>query len=502
MTPYQQNTNQLEMYWSQSINTEHCIQPQQSTYVVSPVQSSHGTSMQPVSLSNSMINHSSLSSSRFGSSSVCPVKVMPNGSYCSNLLAQLVGGYQAETREATFIHVELDNGKTQYAKVKRTCASGAPLPNLVIREDDTRFALCSFDGFVLAVMIKSQIIKHSVTWYTNEGSKIVWRRTGDVYSKWASSTPEQSRRNSLTSVLSGVSLISYSSILPYEEPVCRRMQIRQESHTRPEEEAATGDTTKSTADSSHSTSLIPISQSTSESRKTGQRLSDDALFSQFKEYCGKFPSLLQKIIHWGISRTNRPIGTSEISALAAGRVWVRATVTEGDVENWQEILDEFKGAYQEVAEGVFLQPPAQPNEPGIQHRLRQNELGFWIIEELNAVQNVWYPCAQELPYGNWVDLKDNRKRYNIQVLSFESILYRMRDQWADFGEMRRSVDFLFNLCNQKKLNTRLKARNLKHNISSLKLKLEKQHTLLFAVRISQTADSIAIEGQDVCLDGN
>jgi len=149
MTPYHQNTSHLEMYWSQSINTEHCVEPQLSTYLVSPLQSSHGTSMQPVSLLNS--------------SSVCTVKVMPNDSYCSNLLAQLLGSYQTETSEGTFIHVELDNGKKQHAKVKRVCASGAPLTDLVIREDDTRFALCSFDGFVLAVTVKGKITKHSVT---------------------------------------------------------------------------------------------------------------------------------------------------------------------------------------------------------------------------------------------------------------------------------------------------------------------------------------------------
>merc|ERR1719193_1964221 len=216
---------------------------------------------------------------------------------------------------------------------------------------------------------------HSVTWFANEGSKIVWRRTGDVYSKWTSSTPEQSRRNSLSSIVSGVSLISYSSIFPYEQQVDRPMHIRQELHTRAEEEAVTGDTLKPTADSSSSTSSeVPISQSTSAS-KTGQRFSDDALFAQFQEFCDKFPSLLQKILHWGISRTNRRVDTSEISALAAGRVWVRATVTQGGVENWQKVLDEFKGAYQEVAKGVFMQPAAQPNEPGIQHRLRKNEFG-------------------------------------------------------------------------------------------------------------------------------
>jgi len=41
-------------------------------------------------------------------------------------------------------------------------------------------------------------------------------------------------------------------------------------------------------------------------------------------------------------------------------------------------------------------------------------------------------------------------------------------------DQKNYVDFLFKSCNQKKLNSKLKKRNLKHNIANLKVKLDKQ----------------------------
>ena len=61
------------------------------------------------------------------------------------------------------------------------------------------------------------------------------------------------------------------------------------------------------------------------------------------------------------------------------------------------------------------------------------------------------------------------------------------------GAVEKQLEFLFQDCNQKKLNTKLKKRNLKHNIQNLKVKLEKQHCLSFAVRVVNVADAIAKE---------
>jgi len=77
------------------------------------------------------------------------------------------------------------------------------------------------------------------------------------------------------------------------------------------------------------------------------------------------------------------------------------------------------------------------------------------------------------------------------------ILNRMKDDWSEFEEMEKRIEFLFNSCNQKKLNTRLKPRSLKHHIVNLKVKLEKQYALSFAVRVANIADSIALEKLEV-----
>jgi len=503
----------LQMYGPQFINTEHFIQPQHSFPLISPniapVQLPVGNSlppmclpnslippqisMPPMCLPNSMMSSPVMSSSQFVSCN--QGNVIKKDPYCCNFLVQLKGSYETEGAQ---IKVELVEGNRQYAKVSRQDTAGDSVVHQLIFEDDTRFTLCLLNGYVLAVMLKGSNMKDSVTWYTNECSQIVWRRKGDVAFRLVTITPEQSRRNSLASNLSGVSQMSHSDFRPKDDV---HMRIRPELRSPPDVNTGSAptpeDTPEITGDGTNS-SESPISQGTSQ---TDQRLSDDQLFDQFKDYCASCPSLRQKIIQWGISRTpNRQVGAREISELAAGRIWVKANLVhtdKGNSANWLEVLNEIKGAYQEVDEGVFLQPPSQQDEPGVQHRLRKNEFGFWIIEKPNEEHDLWYPCLQELPYGGWVDLKDNRRRYNIRILTMKSILYSMRDQWADLDEMEKSMEFLFNSCNPKKLNTKLKARNLKHNISNLRLKLEKQYNLSFAVRVAETADAMALEREDL-----
>jgi len=299
-----------------------------------------------------------------------------------------------------------------------------------------------------------------------------------------------------TQELNGVSQMSSSDGRPSETIEDVRMRIRPELCSQ-EVNAGSSPTPGDTVELSESS----ISEGTSQ---MGQTLSDDELFDQFKNHCASYPSLREKIIQWGTSRTpNRRVGTREISELAAGRIWVKVSPAQTNkrrFKNWQDILDEVKGAYQEVEEGVFMQPPSQPNEPGVQHRLRKSALGFWIIEEPNESHDLWYPRLQELPYGNWVDLKNSRSRFKIQVLKMENILFSLRDHWVDLEELERSMDFLFNSCNPTKLSTKLKERNLKHNIINLQLKLEKQYGLNFAIRVAETADVIALEGEDLYLD--
>jgi len=420
--------------------------------------------------------------------------------YSCFFLAQLEGSFETELPDAERVEVELAESQ-QHANVRRQDDSGELVVTQLIYEDDKRFRLCSLEGFVLAIMIKGKDMRSSVTWYSNDGSKVVWKRTRDVTFKLVTITPDQSRRNSLASNFSGTSQMSCSQTSPSEVVSDVRMRIRPELRTW---EGTSHEKEQTNGERQLSNNLPSVDSPLSEGKSPAaseMKLTDDELFDQLKRCCVKCPSLLEKIVHWGITRTpNRRVGTNDIAEFAVGRIWVRAALIEpprGSTESWQEVLNEFKGAYQESEPDVFMQPPSQPNEPGKRHRILRNNMGFWMIEEQNVDANVWEPCAQELPYGHWVDLKNNRRRYKIQLVPMLSILNRMQEHWTDREEMERSIDFLFNSCNQKKLNTRLKARNLKHNISNLRLKLEKQYALSFAVRVAEIADSIALEDQNV-----
>jgi len=512
MLSYQHNLSQFQMFGLQPANAQHFVPPQKSIQSISPnlvpVQPFDRTCM-PMCLSKSM-HPLSRNGAQFGSLILSNGNVGSSDPYSCNFLAQLEGSYKTETPDAQEIQVELVNSLEQYANVRRQDTTGEFVVAQLIFEDVKRFRLCSLDGFVLAIMIKGKDMRSSVTWYTNDSSQIVWHRTGEVTFKLVTMTPDQSRRNSLASNFSGISQMSYSQAGSCEVASDVRMRIRPELRTQKELSPEVGQTEREIQKSSSdrptsSYSESPSSESSSQSASQ-KKMTDDELFDQFRRYCAKCPSLIQKVVHWGITLTpNRRVGVREISELAAGRLWVRATLIEppkGSVENWLEVLNELKGAYQEVEQGVYMQPPSQPNEPGKQHRLRRSSFGFWMIEEYNVDENAWNPCAQEVPYGHWVDLKDSRKRYNIQLLPMLSILNRMQDQWADHEEMEKSMEFLFKSCNQKKLNTRLKARNLKHNISNLRLKLEKQYDLSFAVRVAETADSIALGDQNLGVTEN
>jgi len=421
-----------------------------------------------------------------------PTYVNPSSDpYCCNFLGQLVGSYKTDRAEQIQI-VLAGEGDQQYAVVRRVCSGAEDVPDQLIYEEDTRFTLCLLDGYVEAVMLKGGNMKHSVTWYTNKGTRIVWQRIGEVIFKLVN-TPPLSRRNSITSDSGASTSVGLSEVASTDLSMRIRPELRQ-SKEQSENDQTSAIGSDDTAESSTQSRLSSNSQ-------PDQRLSDDELLDMFQVYCRKDPFLLQKVLNWGISRTpNRRVGEKEISELGSGRVWVSAHLIQtgnDELENWQEVLDELKGAYQEVSPGVYSQPAPQENEPGMQHRLLKNNIGLWMIEEYNMEQDVWSPCIQELPYGHWVDLKNSWKLYRVQIIPMCSVLSKMQEEWTDFEEMEKSIEFLFTSCNQKKLNTKLKARNLKHNIVNLKQKLEKQYALSFAVRVANIADSIALGEEEV-----
>jgi len=117
-----------------------------------------------------------------------------------------------------------------------------------------------------------------------------------------------------------------------------------------------------------------------------------------------------------------------------------------------------------------------------------------VIGEFDTNIDSWVKRTVEQPGGKWWDIPTQRK-IRLKLVALDSILQRLGGDYSELfsGNIDKQMQFLFLSCNQKKLNTKLKKRNLKHNIANLKVKLEKQHCLSFAVRIANIADSIAKE---------
>lgn len=406
-----------------------------------------------------------------------------------DVLEQLQGNYETDFYAVKIEVVLVIQGEYRYALVHRTCSNDEVAPDQVIYEEGTRFTLSSMDGYVEAVMLKGSTKKDTIKWYTNEGTWDVWRRTNEAVPD-ASVSPLISMGNSFDSDFSsigGSSVVAYE--LPTDEITNNLPELRSEY---PEKEPASA----RTANPSNNNP-----QSTYSRSRMSQRVSHDALYDLFQSFCRKHPALLEKVVRWGMSQAQQSmVGDKEILELSKGRVWVCARLTriaQKDNRIWQRRLDVIKGAYHEVASGVYLQP-FQPSEPGAQHRLRQSKRGLWMIEEYNFDADNWSMCAQERHKGHWVDFKTSRQYYKVQIVPMLSILSRLKGDLTDLAEMKKNLEFLFHNCNPKKLNTKIKPRNLKHNMINLRLKIEKQHALSFAVRVAEAAISIALEGQGVC----
>jgi len=126
----------------------------------------------------------------------------------------------------------------------------------------------------------------------------------------------------------------------------------------------------------------------------------------------------------------------------------------------------------------------------MQHRLRK-EKDLWVIEEYDTDSKDWILRAEES--GRiWRDLKNPHVLLIVKIIPLTMILQRMKNHLCERNFEKR-MDFLFEICNQKKLNTQLRKRNFNHSIQSLVAKLEKQQCLSFAVRVRNVADSIAKE---------
>jgi len=401
-----------------------------------------------------------------------PLQCNQQLSYSCNFLEQFQGMYEMDTVDGrdriNVLMPTLENKglcNQGCTIVRRVSAHGEALSDQMILEEQNQFILCSIDQEMMAYTSKGKDIRREIVWTSTENAQdFRWKRTGPS----AENQGLPSGKNHQD--LSCISLSSSPEGIPSKFSI---------------------DSPSSHEDGE----LTPL-----------QMEQEENLFDMIKTYCSGRPNLLKKVVLWGLSKDKDPgipikMNPERIKKLASGRMWVSCMLADAptmtgssrDISPEQDAVDNLKGAYQEQERGslVYVQPKPEASQPGLQHRLRK-ENNFWLIEECDSETQTWKLRAQELPRRNWLDMRNLRKPLRVKLIPLTKILGRMSEDIFD-KDVEKQLDFLFNDCNQKKLNTKVKKRNLKHNIQNLKVKLEKQHCLSFAVRVVNVADAIAKE---------
>jgi len=493
-------------------------------------------------------NHFNWSVSQQSQQSVSPIRTQDDP-YSCNFIGQLAGSYKIDSPtgcdHVSLIVPEVSEIAQPYAIVRRVCDDGEALPDQFIYEEKLRFTMCTTDGNVVAMMPKGINMKHCVKWEKKDGSEVIWRRTGEVVFSLVSvgAFSNCSRRNSISSAYSTASSAIYSNSVDTQDinvhppmrpelrylcnnkPVftprktCTLIEANPLNSIYTTEEMYQLEREKNYPSTRSSMPGLEKQYHDQNNLKTQEQedKSDQVLFSnglsstakeeelleQIKAWCIMSPSLLEKVVTWGNSKPqSEQMNRQDTGDISAGRLWVTASTTQPSdelEEKLQEAVDDIKGAYQKVSDGLWQQPLPQKGEPGLQHRLQKDSLGLWIIEERIEGENdevFWNVCAKELSDHRWVDMKNDRREIKVNKVQMFTILERMtqdRTIVESTDVQKNYVDFLFKSCNQKKLNRKLKKRNLKHNIANLKVKLDKQYALSFAVKVANTADVIAQE---------
>jgi len=409
-------------------------------------------------------------------------------SYRCNFLEQLQGLYGLESDEgADRIHVLMPTFENWNLRnqgctiVRRVCSDGEALSDQMILEEPERFILCSIEQKVIASMVKGKDMKNGITWTTTDkASEFFWKRTGEVTFKFVAANKFNRSMSQVQQEIANMSMSTSMNSSP------ENSLHKQRNHKLIHDEYSSCSSESSCNDEF----TLEIKQ-------------EQNLFNLIKTYCAGRPNLLKQVVCWGLLKDQEPetpiyMSPEMVQKLGSGRIWFcckfkdTAPTSSGRNYYLQDALDNLKGAYQETVKGtgIYLQPNPGHIQPGKQHRLRK-ERGFWIIEEREPGSQ-WIPRAEEQAGRYWVDIANSRKPFRVKIIPLVNILERMADQIFDW-DVQKQLNFLYRDCNQTKLNTKLKKRNLKHNIQNLKSKLEKQNSLSFAVRVVKVADTIAKE---------
>jgi len=297
---YKLNNKQIHTY--QSIDSEEFAETYHSFNVVSPsVISPNATDPillpPPMSLSESIISPSATSRHSWSddqqSAYSANLSVM-RPSHKRNLFNMLQGNWETDQPQAIKIQVVLSvQDSQQYAIVRRWLEWSwtKEIPDYLIYDEDTRFSLCSQDGFVKAVIMKRMIEKNTLNWYTNDGTRIVWRRAVSEVP-----TPNKSRRNSTASQFSRTSMMSGSRVNQSQaSPTASELGI-QELLSLPSWSPENQQTLFAVPDLMFEKRVTAIASARSSS-KADQNLSDDALFALFKAQCTKYPKLQKRVLN-------------------------------------------------------------------------------------------------------------------------------------------------------------------------------------------------------------
>lgn len=434
--------------------------------------------------------------------------------YRCNYVKQLYGNYESQTKagpvQITVTLPKVAATEEQYAIVKRTSGDGNDFEDQLIYMKPTNFVLCSMHGVVEAVMRRGINMKQLITWENPvDGVQAVWRRKGKV-------TFDLVKIESVThhNFISGFSTVTPTTITNGSENFDESPSMAANQNSLNIQNEKCSDATLQNEKCSEATlvdkpacssgnvctldsSILNSPQFTFDALSGKINISQDNMLQVIKAHCEKNPGLLERVVEWGKNYEARRISHQGMCKLCQGRLWVVARTKEPD-EDYVREIDDIKGAYQDVGGGMYKQPDPVACGSEKQYRLLKDKKGLWMIQLHKKGTDSWMPRAQQLADGWWVDLKNKRRPIRVHMIPLIRILERLgEDVLRRNRDLRKSLDFLFTACDQRKLNGKLKGRNLRHNIISLKVKIAKRYGLSFGVQVASIARSILQEDEEL-----
>jgi len=412
--------------------------------------------------------------------------------YSCKIIAQLQGSYEIKTLagclQVTVILPEVAEQEEQYATVHRVSTEKKALPEQRIYEEPFWFSLKSANGNLEGVFRKGMNMKHSLKWQSSDDKTYtVWRRKGEVKFNLVHVKPRV-RGSPISSVRtdSSIHTVLHSVDTAMQSSDDSLMIIRPELRPLP-----INGTSNCRYTASENVLLNRTGVGFGAPRVKSAQYQEE-MFELIKAHCSQNPILFKKIFDWSI-RNNPARGVSQdkTKGLSEGRIWIVAQTLDADESRATlHSLDEIKGAYQEVSEGVWMQPDPKTCGSEVQHRLSKDEHELWMIEQYCFQSEGWQIRARQVEGSRWVDLMNSVMTIRVQIVPMSRILERLSEKILESKiDVKKTVDYLYTSCNHLKL-CKVKGHNLKHRIDNLKVKLEKRNALSFGVHVANAAESI------------